>query len=154
VGTYTIKVSGEFQVEELARTRFIWFVIGSHQVLLNHERMTQMADTLHIDQTAVASIQAKDKNGNLIPGPVFETPGPVWASSNPAVATVTGIGGGPLVPPNVGPTATIQPLSLGITNITVSANIGGVNFSASNSITVVSGAVASISIVLTPQPAG
>lgn len=122
----------------------VWFAIGEHAVLLTPKKETFMADTVHIDQTAVLSIEADDKAGDIVSPVAFDSP-PSWTSSNPSAATVTASADGT--------TAVLQPTGLGVTTIGLAASINGVAFTATDDITIVAGDVASLKIVVTPQPA-
>lgn len=103
-----------------------------------------MADSLHIDQIGNLSIVADDSKLNVVSPVTFDSP-PVWTNSNPAAAT--------LVASTDGTTAVLTPVAAGlVTTVGVSASVAGVSFSASDDVSIVSGAVASISIVLTPAP--
>jgi hypothetical protein len=128
---------------------FIWLVTNNHAVELEPERTIHMADTLHLAQIGNLSIVADDSKLNVVsftPDPVVApATNPTWTNSNPAAAT--------LVASVDGLTAVLTPVAIGVTTVGVSVVIGGVTFSASDDISIVGGAVASVSIVLTPAPA-
>lgn len=128
--------------EHCHRGVFYWFVSSKTAVLLYPERTMHMSDTIHIDQIDNLSLVADDANLNVVPF-TPDAP-PVWTNSNPAAAT--------LVASADGLTAVLTPVAIGVTTVGVSLQIGGVTFSASDDISVVTGPVASISIIATPAP--
>jgi hypothetical protein len=123
--------------------KFIWFVSNNFAVALQPERTINMSDTLHLNQIDNLSIVADDANLNIVPF-TPDAP-PVWTNSNPAAAT--------MVASADGLTAVLTPVAVGVTTVGVSVVINKVTFSASDDITIVAGAIASISIVATPAPA-
>ena len=103
---------------------------------------------LHVDNIMNYAITAADAAGDPISPITFDAP-PVWTSSNPAA--------GAIVASADGTTAVLTPAaapgSVGqVTTVTMTCSIAGTSFSATDSVTIVAGAVASVSIVGTPAP--
>ena len=98
-----------------------------------------MAFTLHITQLLNLSILAADAAGNPVT-PVTWDSDPVWTNDTPATAT--------LEASTDGTTAVLTPVLVGgTTNVGVTGIFNGASFSATFPVTVVAGALASISIV-------
>lgn len=129
----------------VCKTFFVWFRKGELEILLRkHERLI-MQQTLHVDQIDTLSIVQRDASGNVVNVP-YDAP-PTWTSSNPAAATLTVAADGL--------TATLtNPAVDQVTDVTVQASIAGTVFSATNTYTIVGGAVASIEIkdTFAPKP--
>jgi len=113
-----------------------------------------MSDQIHLSQVDNLSIVADDANLNVVPftpdAAVPPATNPTWTNSNPAAAT--------LVASADGLTAVLTPVAVGVTTVGVSVLITDpatkvtTTFSASDDISVVTGPIASISIVATPAP--
>jgi hypothetical protein len=98
-----------------------------------------MTFQLTADQQVNATLAFADKEGNAIAAPTFDAV-PTWASDTTTILTVNAAADGmsaELV--TVGPT--------GNANVTFNGTVGGVAFTATLAVTVVAGALASVTIV-------
>lgn len=119
----------------------VWLGINRTLVFLPPNQETFILSQLHDDQVDNLSIQAVDAKGNIVSPVAFDSP-PTWTNSDDTAATVAASADGT--------TAVVTPVKVGgTTTVSVSASIAGTVFTASTQITVVTGAVAGISIVET-----
>lgn len=117
----------------------VWLVSNDFAVQLKPNEVIKVAQTLHVDQIDTVTIQAFDAKGNAI---AFtpDSP-PVWTDSAPAVVAQAPSADGlsdVLTPAN----AVGQSSTIGVTVI-----VGGQSFGASDTVTVVAGAIAQIKLV-------
>jgi hypothetical protein len=114
-----------------------------YSIELIPEGIIRMATTINVGQTQGYQINCLDSGGNLItPQPTFDA-APAWSDDTPATDTLTASADGL--------TATALGLVGGTDTISVSLNIGGVPFSATEALTVVAAASQVASIAIAPS---
>jgi hypothetical protein len=123
---------------------FVWIRFKETAILLRPNQREFIMRQIHEDTLDTITIAAVDSQGNPVSPVVFDAP-PAWTNTDDAVAKLT-------VAPNA-LSAVLDPQTVdGVTTVSVSVVIGGTTFAARADYTVISGAVASISLVDTFSP--